>query len=68
MDGKEEEMSHLGKTVMASLIYIGRKVPWLADQLGMSRSAIYLRLKDDMWTLPQLRRMQEIFKWKTLEG
>lgn len=56
------------KTIRASLAYIGRTVPWLAEQLGMSRRTIYERFKSDLWTLPELRRMREIFRWKTLEG
>lgn len=56
------------KTIKASLAYIGRTVPWLAKQLGLSKGTIYQRFKDELWTLPELRRMKEIFRWKTLEG
>lgn len=56
------------RTIKASLAYIGRNVPWLAKQLGVSQTYVYDRLKDDEWRLSELRRMQEIFKWKTLEG
>lgn len=61
-------MTQTGKKVKASLIYCGRNTDWLAERLGMSRSALYKRLKDDQWTLIQLREMQKIFKWQTLEG
>lgn len=56
------------KTIKASLIYIGRTVPWLADQLGISRSGIYKKLRDDRWDLNELRMMKKIFRWATLEG
>ena len=56
------------KRIRASLIYIGRTVPWLAAQLGLSKSGTYKKLKTDMWTLPELRRMREIFRWNSLEG
>lgn len=56
------------RKIKASLAYIGRNVPWLAEQLGVSRTYIYARLKDDGWRLPELRRMRELFKWETLEG
>ena len=56
------------KTIKASLIYIGRTVPWLASQLGISRSGIYKKLREDRWELSELRRMREIFRWNTLEG
>ena len=56
------------KIIKASLGYIGRSVPWLAEQLGLSKSGIYKKLKEETWTLQELRRMREIFRWKTLEG
>ena len=59
----------MDKTIRASLVYIGRSVPWLAGQLGISVSGIYKKLKNEgSWTLLELRRMREIFRWKTLEG
>lgn len=61
-------MTKLGKTVKASLIYCGRNIDWLAERLGVSKSYIYLRLRDDRWEIPQVREMQKIFKWPTLEG
>lgn len=56
------------KAIKASLAYAGRNVPWLAKQLGIGESTCRKRLNDDLWTLPQLRRMKELFKWQTLEG
>ena len=56
------------KTIRASLGYIGRSVPWLAKQLGLSKSGIYKKMANEVWTLHELRRMKEIFHWKTLEG
>lgn len=56
------------RTIKASLAYIGRSIPWLAKQLGMSEKTCRRRLDDELWTLPDLRRMREIFRWKTLEG
>ena len=57
------------KTIRASLVYIGRSVPWLAGQLGISVSGIYKKLKNpDTFTVGEARRMKEIFRWKTLEG
>ena len=56
------------KTIKSSLAYIGRNVEWLAQMLGVNRALIYRRLKDDKWTLPQLRMMRDLFNWKTLEG
>ena len=56
------------KTIKKSLVDIGRTVEWLADQLGMPVRTIYRRFKDERWELPELRRMKDIFKWKTLEG
>ncbi len=61
-------MTKLGKTVKASLIYCGRDVGWLAERLGLDKATIYRRLKDDHWSLIELREMQKIFKWPTLEG
>lgn len=58
----------MDKVIRASLGYIGRSLPWLAEQLGLSRSGIYKKMKEENWTLHELRRMREIFKWKTLEG
>ena len=55
-------------TIKASLAYIGRSIPWLAKQLGMSEKTCRRRLDDELWTLPDSRRMREIFRWKTLEG
>jgi len=64
----KRDVTEFGRQIRASLGYIGCSVPWLASQLGMSVSSAYHRLGDDHWTLPQLKRMQEIFRWKTLEG
>lgn len=58
----------MDKVIRASLGYIGRSLPWLAEQLGLSWSGIYKKMKEESWTLPELRRMREIFRWKTLEG
>ena len=54
--------------ILTSLIYIGRKCPWLADQLGISRSSFYRKLNTDCWKYSELKRMQDIFRWQTLEG
>lgn len=56
------------KTIRTSLIYIGRRIPWLAAQLGMSTRSFYRRLASDDWSYKELKRMQQIFRWKTLEG
>lgn len=56
------------KTIKASLVYIGQSVGWLADRLGVSKTFVYRRFKDDAWTLPQLREMKKLFGWETLEG
>lgn len=56
------------KTIRVSLIYIGRKIPWLADQLGIGRRQIYRKLAGDDWSYKELKRMKELFHWKTLEG
>ena len=56
------------KRIRLSLIYIGRRLPWLAEQLGVGRRQIYRKLADDNWTYKELKRMQELFHWKTLEG
>ena len=64
----KRDVTEFGRQVRASLGYIGRSVPWLAEQLGISPNSVYSRLGDDMWTLPQLKQMQSIFKWRTLEG
>jgi len=64
----KRHVTEFGRQIRASLGYIGCSVPWLAAQLGMSVSSAYSRLGDDQWTLPQLKQMQSIFKWRTLEG
>ena len=56
------------KKIKSSLAYIGRNVDWLATMLGVNKALIYRRLKDEKWTLPQLRAMKELFGWETLEG
>lgn len=59
----------MDKVIRASLGYIGRSLPWLAAQLGLSRSGIYKKMKNpDTFTVGEARRMKEIFRWKTLEG
>lgn len=58
----------MDKTIKASLIFIGRDVAWLAEVLGVNKTLIYRRFKDEKWTLPQLRKMKTIFGWETLEG
>lgn len=54
--------------ILKSLIDIGRKSPWLAQQLGISLTTMYRKLKTDGWDYKELKRMKEIFRWKTLEG
>lgn len=61
-------MTMLGKKIKSSLIFCGHDVSWLAERLGLDKTTIYRRLKDDRWELIQLREMQKIFKWPTLEG
>lgn len=61
-------MTQLERTIRASLAYIGRTVPWLAENLGMSKSTAYEKLHSDKWEYPELKRMRELFRWKTLEG
>lgn len=61
-------MTEFGKLVKSSLIYVGQTESWLAEQLGVSKRTINYRYKDDMWTLPQIRTMKAIFRWKSLEG
>ena len=61
-------MTQLERTIKASLAYIGRSVPWLAANLGLSESGTYKKLKTDHWDYLELKRMQELFRWKTLEG
>lgn len=61
-------MTALERTIKASLAYIGRSVPWLAKNLGLSTSGCYVKLHADRWEYAELKRMQEIFRWKTLEG
>lgn len=56
------------KTIRASLIYIGRRIPWLADMLGLSERTIYRKLRQDDWSYRELKRMKELFRWETLEG
>ena len=57
----------MNKRIRDSLAFIGRTVPWLAEQLRISRATIYRRLETDEWTLPELRRMKQIFNWETIE-
>ena len=61
-------MTKTEKAVRIGLLDTGRKVSWLAERLGVSRDYIYDRYKDERWELPELRLMQELFRWKTLEG
>ena len=56
------------KVIRASLIYAGRRIPWLAGQLGVSERTIYRKLAEDDWKYKELKRMKEIFRWATLEG
>lgn len=56
------------KQILDSLAYIGRSIPWLAYQLRISKATVYRRLQTDEWTLPELRRMKQLFNWTTLEG
>lgn len=56
------------KRIRDSLAFIGRSVPWLAEQLRISRATIYRRLETDGWSYPELKRMKQIFNWATLEG
>lgn len=58
----------MANTIRASLAYTGHNVKWLAEQLGTTQGLIYKRLKDDNWTLHQLRAMKALFNWATLEG
>ena len=58
----------MGKTILASLAYCGRNKEWLAERLGVSKSYVYARLRDDCWEIPEARKMQKLFKWPTLEG
>ena len=55
------------RRIKSSLAYIGRNVEWLAKQLGINRTTVYRRLKDDEWTLPQLRVMKDLFNWDYIE-
>lgn len=55
------------RKIKSSLAYIGRNVEWLAKQLGINRTTVYRRLKDDEWTLPQLRVMKDLFNWDYIE-
>lgn len=56
------------KTILDSLAFIGRSIPWLANQLRISKATVYRRLQTDEWTLPELRMMRQLFNWQTLEG
>lgn len=61
-------MTELGRQIKASLAYNGRDIPWLAEKLGISKSGCYAKLRADRWCYQDLKRMRELFRWKTLEG
>ena len=59
----------LSRRVRASLAYTGRTSAWLARQLGVSARTIDRRLSNKQpWLWPEVVRMKELFRWKSLDS
>jgi hypothetical protein len=41
----------------------GIKKIWLADQLGIARQTLDIRLRDNFWTADEIVKLKMIFNW-----
>lgn len=41
----------------------GIKKIWLADQLGIARQTLDMRLRDNFWTAGEMIKLKEVFSW-----
>ena len=58
----------LNKRILASLAYTGRTITWLAGRLGISKSTVQRKLKNERpWEWPEVLAMKEVFRWKSLD-
>ena len=48
------------KTIEQNIKLQGRKMTWLAEQLGMSRRNLYNRFENDNWTFKELDKLKEL--------
>ena len=48
------------KTIEQNIKQQGRKMTWLAEQLGMSRRNLYNRFENDNWTFKELDKLKEL--------
>ena len=57
---EEQNRATTSEKVKAAMKREGRKYTWLAEQLGISRVALYDRLKDNSWSIGELINLKRL--------
>ena len=57
---EEQNRATTSEKVKAAMKREGRKYIWLAEQLGITRVALYDRLKDNSWSVGELINLKRL--------